>query len=205
VLALLSTVQSLPDGEERAALERALVPLARDAALGALARAFAHDAGNALFGLVGLVGLLEEKTLLSRERVELLHRSADDLDAVLRPALELVRGSRDDGPTADLAAAARLALALYAHGDHPPVDARIPDTPVAVACPAAFVRQAAIHLLLAGAPGKPLTLVVDGHELRVAPIGEQTLDELVARRIALDHGGSLEQDGASLRLQLCPA
>jgi hypothetical protein len=36
----------------------------------------------------------------------------------------------------------------------------------------------------------------------VSPAAEETLDELVARRIAVDHGGRLERDGATLRLHL---
>jgi hypothetical protein len=186
----------------RTALERALVPLARDAALGALAPALAHDAGNALFGLVGLLGLLEDGAAVGRERIDLLRRSADDLDAVLRPALEFVRATRDDRPTADLAAAARLAVTLYAHGDHPPVYAHFPAGEVLVACPAALAQQAAIHLLLAATPASAVTLRLADAALCVSPAAEETLDELVARRIAVDHGGRLERDGATLRLHL---
>ena len=204
MVALLSTVQSLPDGEERAALERARVPLARDAALGALSPGLAHDAGNALFGLVGLLGLLDEG-VVSRERIELLRQSAHGLDAVVRPALEFVRATRDDRPTADLAAATRLAVTLYAHGDHPRVDAGIPDGEVAVACPAALVQQAVIHLLLAVTPADRVSLELADTELRVAPAGAETLDEVIARRIAVDHGGRLERDDATLRLHLEPA
>jgi signal transduction histidine kinase len=205
MIALLSTVQSLPDGVDRTELERALVPLARDAALGALAPGLAHDAGNALFGLVGLLGLIDDDVPLGRERLALLRQSASDLDTLVRPALEFVRSSRDDRPTADLGAAARLAVTLYAHGDHPPVDAHIPDGETRVACPVALAQQAVIHLLLAATPAGTITLELAGSELRVAPAGAETLDEVVARRIALDHGGSLERDGTALRLRLRPA
>ena len=123
---------------------------------------------------------------------------------MLRPALELVRATRDDRPTADLAAAARLAVALYAHGDHPPVDARIPDGEVAVACPAALVQQATIHMLLAVTPAARITLELERAELRVSPARGETLDELVTRRIAVDNGGGLERDGETLRLRFPP-
>ena len=179
------------------------MPLARDAALGALAPGLAHDAGNALFALVGLLGLLEEGSVLNGERLELLQRSAGDLDAVLRPALELVRATRDDRPRADLASAARLAVSLFAHGDHPGVDARIPDGEAPVACPAGLVQQAAVHLLLAAQPadGRIALELADG-ALCVSPACVETLDEVVARRIAVDHGGRLERAGATLRLSL---
>jgi len=202
LLALLSTVRSLPEGDERAALERALIPLARDAAVGALAPRLAHDAGNALFGLVGLLGLIDADTPVSRERIELLQHSAGDLDAVLRPTLEFLRATRDDRPAADLASAARLAVHLYEHGDHPPVHARIPAGEVLVTCPTALVQQAAIHLLLAATPAARIAVELADASLSVSPAGTETLDELVARRIAVDHGGRLERDGPTLRLQL---
>ena len=56
---LLSTILSLPD-EQRPAVERELVPLARSAALGELAADVAHDVANPLFGVLGLVDLLLE-------------------------------------------------------------------------------------------------------------------------------------------------
>jgi hypothetical protein len=142
--------------------------------------------------------------VLSRERLGLLQQSAGDLDAVLRPALEFLRATRDDRPTADLAAAARLAVGLWAHGDHSHVHARIPDGEVLVACPAALTQQAAVHLLLAAAPGGSIALEVADAALSVSPAGAETLDEVLARRIAVDHGGCLERDGATLRLSLPP-
>ena len=154
---------------------------------------------------MGLLGLIDDGAVVSRERIDLLRQSADGLDAVLRPALEFVRATRDDRPTADLAAAARLAVALYAHGDHPPLDARIPDGEVAVACPAALVQQATIQVLLAVTPADRVTVELAGPELRISPAGVETLDELVARRIAIDHGGGLERDGETLRLHFPPA
>jgi hypothetical protein len=74
-----------------------------------------------------------------------------------------------------------------------------------VACPTALVQQAAIHLLLAATAGPRITLELAGAMLCVSPAAPGTLDELVARRIAVDHGGGLERDGATLRLRLPPA
>jgi hypothetical protein len=82
------------------------------------------------------------------------------------------------------------------------VDAHIPEGEAPVACPAALVQQAAIHLLLAVTEAERVSLELAEGELRVGPAGAETLDEVVARRIAVDHGGRLERDGATLRLSL---
>lgn len=190
--ALLSTVQSLPD-DARVALERALVPLARFALVGRLAEAAAHDTGNALFGLTGLVDLLQEGEPLPRERIELLHRSSADLQGMIVPLLDLSRGA-DVRATADLAAAAREAIVLVRRGRF------LPAPPLLVACPADLLIQAVLHLVLA-APGEPQLELAD-ESLQVSPAGEASFDELVARRIAIDHGGSLERRGDTLVLRL---
>lgn len=192
--ALLSTVQSLPD-DERVAFERALVPLARLALIGRLAGDAAHDAGNALFGLVGLVDLLQEGEPLARERIELLHRSSTELQAMIVPLLELSRAA-DGRDTADLAAAAARAVALARRGRF------VPAGPFPVGCPPELVLQAVLQLVLAAGADAQLELVEGS--LQVSPTGEPSLDELVARRIAVDHGGSLERRGESLVLRLPP-
>jgi hypothetical protein len=74
-----------------------------------------------------------------------------------------------------------------------------------VACPAALVQQAAIHLLLAADAADHIDVELADAELRVSPAGAETLDEVIARRIAVDHGGGLERADATLRLQLQPA
>jgi signal transduction histidine kinase len=190
----LSTVQSLPD-DERVAFERALVPLARLALIGRLAGDAAHDTGNALFGLVGLVDLLQEGEPLVRERIELLHRSSAELQAMIVPLLELSRGA-DGRRTADLAATADRAVALARRGRF------VPASPFLVACPPELVLQAVLHLVLAAAVDAQVELVEGS--LQVSPAGEPSFDELVARRIAVDHGGSLERRSESLVLRLPP-
>jgi hypothetical protein len=201
VIALLSTVQALPD-DERAAAERALVPLARDAAIGALTVDIAHDAANALFGLTGLIGLLEAGEELEGGRIALLRQAGGELDVILRPLLELARASRDDRSTADLAAATRAAVALYSHGDRPGVATHYPDGPVRVACAPALTLQAAIHLLLAARSDRELSVAVGDGTLEVAPPGDESLDEVIARRIAADHGGSVQRSTTSFSLLL---
>ena len=201
MIALLSTVQSLPD-DERAAAERALVPLARDAAIGALTVDIAHDAANALFGLTGLLGLLESGEELEAERIELLQQAAGGLDGILRPLLELARATRDDRRTADLVSATRAAVALYCHGERPGVATHYPEGPVRVACPPALTMQAAIHLLLAARSDRELAVAVREGTLEVGPAGDESLDELIAGRIAADHGGSVQRSTTSFRLLL---
>jgi signal transduction histidine kinase len=201
VLALLSTVQSLPDGD-RADAERALIPFARDAALGALGPDIGHDVGNALFGVIGLIDLLEPGQALPRERLDLLRQSVGALDDALRQLLEFVRTTRDDRTVSDLAGLTRLAVGVYTHGGRTAA-AHVPDVDVRVACPPGLTAQAILHLLLACGPR--CTLELDGPELRVGPVGEPTIDEVVARRIALDHGGELLRTDAALLLRLAPA
>jgi signal transduction histidine kinase len=194
VSSLLSTVQSLRD-EERTALERALLPLARQALIGRLAGEAAHDAGNALFGLIGLVDLLQEGERLGAERIALLHGAARDLEAVLVPLLQLSRPP--DGVRAgDLAAAAERAVELARRGSFSGRG------PAPVACPQELVTQAVLHVLLAApCEPEPVLELADGG-LRITPAGEPSLDEALARRIAADHGGSLERSGDALLLRL---
>jgi hypothetical protein len=192
VSSLLSTVQSLAD-EERAALERALVPLARHALIGRLAAEAAHDAGNALFGLVGLVDLMQDGERLNTERIALLRSAAADLEAILVPLLQLSRPA--DGPrTGDLATAAERAVELARRGSF------TRSAPGPVSCPQELVTQAVLHAVLAS-PREPVLELVDGG-LRITPAGNASLDVALARRIATDHGGSLERSGDALVLRL---
>lgn len=196
MLSLLSTLQQLPDDE--------LLPLARDAAIGSLSGGVAHDAGNALFGILGLLELATADRPTDPERLELLRSSASELDALLRPLLHLARGE-PARPTADLAAATRDALTLYRRGDRKllQVDGAIPETPVRVACDPALLLQAAVHLLLAAEPRGRLEVEVEAGRLRIAPGGPgQTIDTLAAGRIAARAGGELARDDGALVLLL---
>jgi signal transduction histidine kinase len=200
VSALLSTLQRLPD-DARAELERALLPVARDAALGALTADLAHDVGNALFGLVGLVELSLDGTPIDADRAQLITNAQADVKDAFRPLLAFARG--DDEHDGDLADAAREALALYRHGarKHRDLVERLP-AHAPVACPRALLVQAVVHVLLAtDDAATPLTVEVDGTSLRAAPAGADSLHSVAAARIAADHGGALERDGDSLRLR----
>lgn len=184
-------------------MERALLPVARDAALGALAADIAHDVGNALFGLVGLVDLSLDGTPLDPERKTLITNAQEDVKAAFRPLLAFARGAADAAP-GELVAAARAALELYRHGKHKLVDVteRFTDERTPVPCPRGLLVQAVVHVLLAADERQPaLSIEVAGRSLTVAPAGEESLHSVAAARIAVDHGGVLERDGGTLRLR----
>jgi signal transduction histidine kinase len=196
VSSLLSTLHQLPDDE--------LLPLARRNAIGALSGDIAHDAGNALFGILGLLELAGTGRPVDSERLDLLHSSASELDTLLRPLLRFARGDPSSG-SGDLAAATREALVLYRRGERKDLrlDGEIPDAPVPVACPPALLLQAAVHLLLAAAPGRRLRVEVGAGRLRVAPADEgESIDTIAAERIAAGARGELTRDADALVLAL---
>jgi hypothetical protein len=196
----LSTVQRLPD-DERVEVERALVLLGRPSAIGALSADIAHDAANALFGLVGLLDLTEPGQTVDSALLDLLRSSARELDEMAQPMLRFVRG--DDPRPGDLAAATREALELYRHGVRRElaVDARYSGD-ARVALDQGTLVQAVVHVLLAADPPGALSVAVAPGELRVAPVGADSLDRLVAARIAADAGGSLALEGQALVLRI---
>jgi len=196
VSSLLSTLHQLPDDE--------LLPLARRNAIGALSGDIAHDAGNALFGILGLLELARAGTTVDSARLDLLRSSASELDALLRPLLHFARGEPLSG-SGDLAAATREALVLYRRGERKDLrlEGEIPDTPLPVACPPALLLQAAVHLLLAAAPRRRLTVEVRPGRLRVAPAAEgESIDTIAAERIAAGARGELTRDSDALVLAL---
>jgi hypothetical protein len=197
----LSTVQRLPDGE-RVAFERALVLLGRQSAIGALSADIAHDAANALFGLVGLLDLTEPGQTVDSALLDLLRSSARELDGMAQPMLRFVRG--EDPRPGDLAAATREALELYRHGVRRElaVDARYSPGDGRVALDQGTLVQAVVHVLLAADPRGAVSVAVAPGELRVAPVGADSLDRLVAARIAADAGGSLAVEGEALVLRI---
>lgn len=193
--ALLSTLQQLPDDD--------LLPLARRSAIGSLSGGLAHDAGNALFGILGLLDLATAGTPVDAHRLELLRSSASELDTLLRPLLRFARGEPAGGD--DLAAATREALALYRHGDRKELQvvSSIPDAPVHVVCDPGLLLQAAVHLLLASAPRGRLEVEVTAGRLRVGPAGgEEGLDTLAAERIGAGAGGRLTREDGAFVLSL---
>ena len=201
MVSLLSTVQALPD-DDRADVERALVGLARQAAVGALAAGVVHDAANALFGLTGLIGLIREGESISPRGRTLLANAAGDLDGTLRPLLRFAQPADDAGSRADLAAVVRDALDLYRHGDRKTleIEERLPGTPVRVDVPGSVALQAVVHLLLAADPVQQVAVAAAA--VTVAPAREPSLDELVAARIVADAGGALERADGAFRLRL---
>jgi signal transduction histidine kinase len=207
---LLSTLLALPD-EQRAALERELLPLARSAALGALAADIGHDLANPLFAVLGLVDLLLGDAVPGspeEERLRLAEQAALQLKEELRALLDYARPP-EDRESAALDEAARAATALVRRGcaKELKISATYPGRPVVVRCPPGALVQAALHLVSAarasaGDSGSIEVEVTADGVLRVSPAAPGGLGVVAAGRIAADHGGSLEQDGDALALRL---
>jgi signal transduction histidine kinase len=206
---LLSTL-GLTD-EQRGELERALLPAARSAALGELTGDIGHDLANHIFAVLGHVDLLRgdaEPGSPAAERLLIVKQTALGMRDELRALLDFARPPehRENAPLDD---AARAAVALVRHGvgTELRVAEGYPTRPVTVRCPPAELLQAALHLLdaartAAGNAGSIEVAVADDGVLRVRPAATGSLGVLAARRIALDHGGTLEQDGDALVLRL---
>jgi signal transduction histidine kinase len=205
---LLSSVDALPD-DRRAEAERDLVPLAREAALGRLAADVAHDVANPLFGVLGLVDLLLEDATPGSEdetRLRLLHQTTGEMKRTLQSLLDFARATPGERTPGDLVAATRAALALARHGDGKSlaIDAQYEDGELRVACDGDEVIQAVLHLVLAArSQDAQIRVVVADGVLRVAPAATPDgLDVVVARRIALDNGGSLDEVDGAFELRL---
>jgi signal transduction histidine kinase len=207
---LLTFLLTLPD-EQRTALERELLPLARSAALGDLTGDIGHDLANPLFAVLGLVELLlldAEPTSPAAERLRLVEQTALELKTGLRSLLDFARPAEgQESASLDDAARAAIALVRHGHAKQLQVTAAYPAEPVVVRCPAGALAQAALHLVAAarasaGNAGSVEVEVTADGVLRVRPADAGGIGIVAAGRIAADHGGSLEQDGDSLTLQL---
>jgi two-component system, NtrC family, sensor kinase len=201
----LSTLLALPD-ERRVAVERELVELTRLAALGELAGDVGHDVANSLFGVSGLVEiLLEDATPGSEDesRLQLLQTTTIALKATLRTLLAFARTPDAEQPHAELAEAARDAVALvrYGIGRLLPIEEHYPAEPVVVSCKPTALVQAVLQLLLAARGADRIVLEVSPGVVRVSPVPDSALGAIVAERIAVDNGGTSERDGDWLSLR----
>ena len=188
------------------ALERELTPLARAAALGDLAADVAHDVANPLFGVLGLVDLLLEDAAAGSEdedRLRLLRQTALEMKATLRVLLDFARAPDGEPAEGSLEDAARQALELLRHGVGRSllVDERYPPGPAIVPCPPSALAQAVLHLLLAARETGRIEIEVDKGSLRISPSPVESLGVLVATRIAVDHGGTVERTEGSVTLR----
>jgi len=195
----------MPD-DERAAVERELVTLARSVALGELAGDIAHDVANPLFGVLGLVDLLLEDSAAGSEeedRLRLLRQTALEMKDTLRLLLDFARAGGRQTAEASLEEAARQAAALVRHGAGRSLalEERYPAEPVVVPCPPDLLVQAVLHLLAALRDAERVTLEVSDGALRLSPAPPESFGVAVAGRIAADSGGRLERDGGWLSLR----
>jgi hypothetical protein len=198
----LSTLQSLTH-DRRTAAERELVPPARLLALGELSADFAHDAANQLFGVIGLVDLLLEDAAAGSEteaRLQLLQQTSLELKRTLQLVLAFARAPGDEPAEAALDAAARDAVALVrlGAGRSLELDERYPDEPTLVPCRPAALVQAMLHLLLAARGADAISVEVSPGRAAVSPVPLESLHTVVAQRIAVDSGASVERDGERL-------
>jgi signal transduction histidine kinase len=206
---LLSTL-ALTD-EQRTALEHELVPLARLAALGGLAGDIGHDLANELFAVLGHVDLLladADPGAAATDRLGIVRNTALDMRTGLRALLDYARPP-EHAESASLDDATRGATILVRQGNarQLAIAATYPDQPVIVRCAPAELTQAVLHVVAAGraAAGDAGSIdvdVTDDGALHVEPAVTGTLGIVAARRIAIDHGGTLEQSGAGLLLRL---
>jgi len=211
---LLAVLDSLPD-ERRAAVERELTITARRAAAGELAADVAHDAGNSLFAILGLVDLLladTEPGSKAAEQLELIRQTGLSLRDDLRLLVDFARDEPEQSRTAVFEDAVRAAWNLVRQGTGGQLElvARCPHEPLVVACEAGALRQAALHLLAAARAGAGTSRLIEvdvAREtpetalLRVRPAGADGLGIAIARRIAADHDGSLQRGPEALLLR----
>jgi signal transduction histidine kinase len=207
---LLSTIAALSE-DTRAEAERDLVPLAREAALGRLAADVAHDVANPLFGVLGLADLLLADATPGSEdetRLRLLHQTTGEMKGTLQSLLDFARATPGESAVGDLVEATRAAVALVQHGTGKSLDleARYDVQELRVACGGAELVQAVLHLVLAARSREaPIRVTVGDAVLRIAPAARDRLDVVAARRIALDHGGSLDEIDGAFELRFQPS
>ncbi len=148
----LAELQHINDLLERARDE--LVFQARMASVGRLAAGVAHEIGNPLSAMVGMVDLLREADLDEEERADMLRRIAGELQRVnltVRDLLDHARpGEVERVPVRvdEVVAAACEMVAMQRDFDRVEIRRDVPDDLPAVIADAHRLRQVLINLLL---------------------------------------------------------
>jgi signal transduction histidine kinase len=106
----------LPSGADPSTAEReAVIEGARLAAIGALVRGAAHEINNPLFGMLGLVELLQneiEPGTKQHERLELIHQSGLEIKRITNALQSFARTDADADEVVPLEEAAAQAVEL---------------------------------------------------------------------------------------------
>jgi two-component system, NtrC family, sensor kinase len=133
-----------------------VVRTARLASVGRLSAGVAHEIGNPLAAIVGLVELLREGDVPDAERVELLARiqsEAERIHRIIRELLDFARPADEEGeqPCADPAQVVRDALALVAPQkdlQHVSIEHRMAEHVPPVRMASGRLTQVVLNLLL---------------------------------------------------------
>lgn len=190
----------LPSGADPTTADReASIEAARLASLGALVRGLAHEINNPLFGMLGLVELLQneiEPGTKQHDRLVLIHQSGLEIKRItnaLQAFTRLEPHADEVVPLEEVAAQAVELVMCTSAGDGLEIRERYPAEPLPVQGSRARLAQVFLSLLVNASGVVDLRLERDG-DLAVASVtGRGTpLGLDAATEIAQMHGGVLE-------------
>lgn len=189
----------LPSGAGPTTSEReASLEAARLASLGALVRGLAHEINNPLFGMLGLVELVQsevEPGTKQHQRLLLVHQSGLEIKRITHALQAFARPETDADesvPLEEVAAQAAELVALAA-ADSLEIREHYPTEPVLVRGNRARLAQVFLSLLVDASGVVDLRLERDGDRAVANVTGRGTRHGLdAAAEIARMHGGDLD-------------